>query len=82
MVASLVAITVLGGVLLAKRIEHNLSGPSAPVLAATARVASPLVVAEAAYDAKLGSGWEDWGWGSHDLPERGPAKLPSLLVER
>src|SRR5262245_26719023 len=32
-------------------------------------------VAELAYDGKLAPGWEDYGWGPHDLPEAGPAKV-------
>jgi glycosyl hydrolase family 44 len=74
-VAALVAGGALGAGLLVKRIERNLSGSVAPTLTASARVAAPLDVAEAAYDSKLAVGWEDWGWGSHDLPEKGPAKV-------
>ena len=32
------------------------------------------VVAEAIYDGALKPGWQDWGWGNHDLSS-GPAKL-------
>jgi hypothetical protein len=39
------------------------------------RVSTPLAVAETAYDGKLTSGWEDWGWGPHDLTQPGPAKV-------
>jgi hypothetical protein len=39
------------------------------------RTATPLTVAEAVYDGKLGAGWEDWGWGPHDLTTTGPAKV-------
>jgi len=42
--------------------------------AASARVATSSVVAETVYDGKLGSGWEDWGWGPHALGN-GPAKI-------
>jgi Glycoside hydrolase family 44 len=34
-----------------------------------------LEVAEVAYDGKLAPGWEDWGWGPHDIPEAGVAKV-------
>jgi hypothetical protein len=27
------------------------------------------------YDGKLATGWIDWGWGPHDLPRSGPAKV-------
>lgn len=32
-------------------------------------------VAETLYDGKLGAGWQDWGWGPHELPKVGPAKI-------
>lgn len=41
----------------------------------TARDSVPLAVAEVAYDGKLGDGWQDWGWGPHQLSEAGPAKI-------
>ncbi|MEO8904989.1 MAG: glycoside hydrolase family 44 protein [Polyangiaceae bacterium] len=34
-----------------------------------------LAVTEAIYDGKLGAGWQDWGWGPHELPKTGPAKI-------
>jgi len=39
------------------------------------RVETPLAIGEVIYDGKLGAGWEDWGWGRHELPKVGPAKI-------
>lgn len=41
---------------------------------ASVRVAKPLEVGEMLYDGKLQPGWDDWGWGLHDLG-KGPARL-------
>lgn len=38
------------------------------------RVAQPLEVGEMIYDQKLSAGWDDWGWGAHQLGN-GPAKI-------
>jgi hypothetical protein len=35
----------------------------------------PFDVAEVVLDGKLGKGWEDWGWGQHDLPESGGMRV-------
>ena len=43
--------------------------------APTSRVAKPLDVAEAVYDGAMGSDWQDWGWGPHEIPNVGPAKV-------
>jgi len=43
--------------------------------AISARVPTPLEPAETIYDGKLAPGWEDWGWGRHELPKSGPAKV-------
>ncbi|HEX3850099.1 MAG TPA: glycoside hydrolase family 44 protein, partial [Polyangiaceae bacterium] len=32
-------------------------------------------IALAVYDGKLADGWQDWGWGPHELPSSGPAKI-------
>jgi hypothetical protein len=42
---------------------------------ATSRVATSLDVAETAYDGGMGAGWEDWGWGPHEIAKVGPAKV-------
>jgi hypothetical protein len=38
------------------------------------RRAQPLAVAEMIYERALSKGWDDWGWGAHDLG-KGPAKI-------
>lgn len=38
------------------------------------RTAQPLEAAEMIYDQKLLPGWDDWGWGAHQLGN-GPAKI-------
>jgi len=38
------------------------------------RKLGPIERAEALYDGKLGQGWDDWGWGPHELG-KGPAKI-------
>ena len=48
--------------------------PSAEPRPAGARTAVPLVVAETVYSGKLAAGWDDWGWGPHDL-NNGPARI-------
>jgi hypothetical protein len=39
------------------------------------RTLTPFEVKESVYDGKLAPGWEDWGWGPHDLPATGPARI-------
>lgn len=51
------------------RVIANAAAP-----AATARVPLPLEAAEVIYDGKLSPGWDDWGWGAHDLG-KGPARI-------
>lgn len=41
---------------------------------AGARASVPLELAESIFDGKLGDGWEDWGWGPHQLAPA-PAKI-------
>ncbi|HEX3777847.1 MAG TPA: glycoside hydrolase family 44 protein [Polyangiaceae bacterium] len=50
-----------------------LAGPAAPI--ATERTVTPFDVAVTAYDGKFGDGWQDWGWGPHQIPVSGPAKV-------
>lgn len=55
--------------------RHHTPVQSAEVKA-TARALIPLRVAELIYDGRLATGWEDWGWGPHQLPtQTGPAKI-------
>jgi len=73
------AVTLLVGIAFAWRVRQvaRLTRSAASAGAAvSARVAVPLEVAEVAYDGKLGQGWQDWGWGPHELPSTaGPAKI-------
>jgi hypothetical protein len=39
------------------------------------RTASSLDVAETVYDSKLGDGWDDWGWGTHEIKPGAPARI-------
>lgn len=49
--------------------------PKASNVAARPASAPPaLAVAESIYDAGLGQGWQDWGWGAHQL-SAAPARL-------
>jgi hypothetical protein len=38
------------------------------------RVRQPLIAQELMYDGQLGRGWDDWGWGPHELGG-GPARV-------
>lgn len=52
------------------------SPPEAPTKVSAPAVSwQQLDVAETLYDGKLGQGWQDWGWGPHELPKAGPAKV-------
>jgi hypothetical protein len=39
------------------------------------RVAGGFEVALTVYDGGLSEGWQDWGWGPHELPKSGPARV-------
>jgi hypothetical protein len=41
----------------------------------SARALKPLRAAESIFDSKLGAGWQDLGWGRHDLSVPGPARI-------
>jgi hypothetical protein len=76
-----VALVIAGALLLggvAARIMKNRGGAPASLAAATnqdtPRTQVPLEVAETIYDGKLGRGWDDWGWGPHQLGS-GPARV-------
>ena len=58
-----------------KAVGSAVASASASVASSSSPPAGPFVVAEAVYDGKLGNGWSDWGWGPHDLSQRGPAKV-------
>ena len=42
---------------------------------ASVRTPTPFVVAETIYDGRLAPGWDDWGWGKHELVVGQPAKV-------
>lgn len=78
-IGCLVFAGVAGGI--AGRLSRNAHRKAPPpVLSAivavpSARVAKPLQPAENIFDSKLGAGWQDLGWGRHDLSVPGPARI-------
>jgi hypothetical protein len=56
--------------------QRNAATAAAETPAASAAASAPRNVepAEAIYDGKIADGWEDWGWGPHQLGG-GPAKI-------
>jgi hypothetical protein len=70
-----VACLVIGGISARALIVRNRgSSAAAPEAAASVRALVELTAAEIAYDGKLGAGWDDWGWGPHELGG-GPARI-------
>ncbi len=72
------ALLLAAGGVLGARLAHrmdSLSTPSDSAESDGARKAVPLQIAETIYDGKFSAGWEDWGWGRHELPKLGPAKI-------
>jgi hypothetical protein len=57
--------------------ERRASGPAAvaPPAAPSARAVQSFEVAESVYDGTLGAGWQDWGWGRHNLSTVAPARV-------
>jgi hypothetical protein len=49
--------------------------PSAVTASDVNRITRPLDVAELVYDGKFGAGWEDWGWGPHEIKPGEPARI-------
>jgi hypothetical protein len=39
------------------------------------RTATPIDAAVTIYDGKLGDGWQDWGWGPHEIKDGQPARI-------
>lgn len=72
-----VAVVLVAVLAIRRRAPSNVVVPPEPsaVPAPLERALTPLEPAELIYDGKLAAGWEDWGWGSHDLPKKGPAKI-------
>lgn len=54
--------------------KHRLATSEEPVPKAPKSPRSQSV-ALAVYDGRLVDGWADWGWGPHELPNAGPAKV-------
>src|ERR1041384_4885259 len=59
------------------RVLRRLPPPPTPTASElpSSRTLVPLQVAETIYDGAFAAGWDDWGWGPHDLPKQGPAKI-------
>jgi hypothetical protein len=62
-------------VLLRIRHRHRSQQATEVSLAAPLPSWAAFDIAETIYDGKLGAGWQDWGWGPHELPKAGPAKI-------
>ncbi|HEX6272904.1 MAG TPA: glycoside hydrolase family 44 protein, partial [Polyangiaceae bacterium] len=64
---------------LASRLLKASDAAGAPAQSSPARPQSrapvPYTVAETLLDGKLGAGWEDWGWGRHELGGDKPPRL-------
>jgi hypothetical protein len=73
---AVVACLVVAGISVRALLKGANSGGSsdAPAAVPSARALRELDVAMAIYDGKLGGGWEDWGWGPHQLGG-GPARI-------
>ncbi len=79
-VVTLLGFFILGCalLLLTKLRRHWHDVPNAIHALDANRVGTPLDVNDASeviYDGKLSPGWNDWGWGPHDLSIPGPAKV-------
>ena len=72
------AVALGGGLWVARKVIRRIRLRGASALLATApagpRAPQPLEAAEMIYDQKLSTGWDDWGWGPHQLGN-GPAKI-------
>src|SRR5882724_2659104 len=66
-----------GGLFLLLKLKHRHQHPQVDVspIALPAPTWAAFDAAEAIYDGKLSPGWQDWGWGPHELPKSGPAKV-------
>src|SRR6186713_1098565 len=76
-VVLLVGSFVFGGALgLMSRFLRSRGNVAAPVVPAQReRVRVPFEVAEPILDRKLAAGWQDWGWGHHELDAAGSPRL-------
>jgi hypothetical protein len=71
-----IASLAVGGISVAwhKRGSGGVKTSDTPETVASVRALVELTPAESAYDGKLGKGWDDWGWGPHELGN-GPARV-------
>src|SRR5262245_61054703 len=78
-VIGLLVIAALAGALLFRASRSkSVTSPTAGASASAApkpRPKGPIPIAESIYDGKLGLGWEDWGWGPHELRDGSPARV-------
>ena len=70
-VALVLAVGGVAGVLLLRARFKRLATLFAPPHLSAHRTKTPYDAAEVVLDGKLGTGWQDWGWGPRDLPEGG-----------
>lgn len=81
LVAVVGVVAVLGAGLAGRRYFKRVRQHTEAIVADvtdTPRTAKPLEAAETVYDGALTAGWEDWGWGRHELgagAAKGPAKI-------
>ena len=67
-----------GGFGLVSRFSRNsapATGSASQPSSAVQRTRVPFKVAETILDRKLGAGWEDWGWGRHELDAEGSPRI-------
>lgn len=70
------ATLLLGSSLLwMRRSGGDAASPAPTQPSASVRARTPVEIETAIYDGKLAPGWEDWGWGPHELPASGPARV-------
>jgi hypothetical protein len=69
-----VAASLAVGAVAARKVLRRAGAETQALVLEKPRVAQPLEAAETIYDGKLADGWEDWGWGRHELGG-GPAKI-------
>jgi hypothetical protein len=58
-----------------RRTRPKAKAPPPAAVVPSSRAVKPFEAAERIYDGKLGAGWQDWGWGRHDLSLVGPARV-------
>lgn len=65
----------LAALALGARRHLHLKGSSSEARQLRPRAPKSRDAALAVYDGKLSAGWDDWGWGPHEIPSAGPAKV-------